>query len=98
MDKKEKSSKKENKNVEFYRRIKKDKLSGLSSFGDCYNSDEFIADLVNYFGRDIDFDLSKIRQFVEKSGKLEQLITRAKEKNTHPVTEFVQELFRGLVP
>lgn len=98
MDKKEKRSKEENKDVEFYRRIKKDKLSTLSSFSDNYNSDEFIADLENYFGSDVDFNLSKIRQFIERTGKLERLITQAKEKNTHPVTEFVQELFRGLVP
>lgn len=98
MDKREERSKEDKKDIESYQRIKKDKLSSLSDFHDSYNSDKFISDLENYFGSDADFNLFKIRRFIERPGKLEHLIARAKEKNTHPVTEFVQELFRGLVP
>ncbi len=55
-----------------------------------------MADFIAYFDADADFNLHKIRQRIEAPGVLEQLIKRAEEQRTHPVTEFLKDLFREL--
>ena len=72
------------------------RIARLSAFRHSYSVDLFLADFQKYFDNDVDFNLEKIRQRIEKAGVLEKFIARAKEHNTHPVTEFIQELFREL--
>ena len=86
MEKKEKS-------VESWRKDKVLSISQLSDFLNAYDADKFIADLQRYFDDSVDFNLLKIRQTIELPGKLLSLRAKALEKNTHPVTEFLQELF-----
>ncbi len=82
--------------LKFHRGAKQDKMKRLSNYLNDYTTDAFIKDLFLYFDNEIDFNLEKIRKAIDKPGKLEQLKIRAKENNTHPVTEFVQELFKEL--
>lgn len=78
-------------------RKKKDvKLAKLNDYHSNYSSDKFILDLEDYFGKDVDFNFNKIKQVIEVPGKLEEYVDRAKEKNTHPVIEFVQNIFKEL--
>ncbi len=72
------------------------KLSQLGNYKTGYTSDEFIVDLIKYFDQEVDFNLDKVRKEIEHPQKLDWLITKAKEKNTHPVVEFVEELFKDL--
>ncbi len=57
-----------------------------------------MEDLARYFDNEIDFNLERIREIISKDKKLEQLKAKADQKSTHPVIEFTEELFRGLVP
>jgi len=86
----------EDRNIESYCKEKKDKISKLNDYKQGYNVDKFILDLKLYFNEEVDFNLKRIRKTVGEPGKLDQLIKKAEEKNTHPVTEFVQELFKDL--
>ena len=86
----------ENKEIDLRRRAKRLKLKHLGDYKKGYNRDRFIKDLVKYFEGEVDFDLDKISKELEKPGKLSRLVDKAKEKNTHPVTEFVEELFKDL--
>ena len=86
----------EEKDIESYRKAKKDKIARLSDYKSGYDVDKFILDLELYFNNEVDFNLKKIRQTLEAPGKLDQLIEKAKSKETHPVTEFIQELFKDL--
>jgi len=72
------------------------KLSQLSDYKTGYTSDDFFVDLDKYFDQEVDFNLDKIRKEIELPQRLTGLIVKAKEKNTHPVTEFVEELFKDL--
>lgn len=90
----DKGPKKEN--LGFCRQIKRDKLLQLRPYEKDYGLDEFIEDFIRYFDNEVDFNLSKIRTEIAAPGKLKQLIAKAKQKNTHPITEFLQELFRDL--
>ncbi len=71
-------------------------VSQLSDFTKSYSVDSFIIDLVKYFDGEIDFNIEKIRECVESEGKLKELIKKAKKNHTHPVAEFIQEMFREL--
>jgi len=78
-------------------KIKRDKaISKLSDFKDNYTVEKFLVDLEVYFEGEIDFNLEKIQETIEAPGKLDKLIKKANDKNTHPVTEFIQELFKEL--
>ncbi|MCK4520128.1 MAG: hypothetical protein KAT96_03100 [Candidatus Omnitrophica bacterium] len=86
----------DNKEIGLQRQAKKLKLKHLGDYKKNYNSDRFIEDLVKYFEGEVDFNLDKIRKTIEKPLKLPCLIAKAKEKGTHPVAEFLEELFKGL--
>lgn len=86
----------DNKEMDFRRQAKQLKLKHLGDYKKGYNSGRFLEDLVKYFEGEVDFNLDEIRKELEKPGKLSRLIGKAKEKNTHPVTEFVEELFKDL--
>ncbi len=79
-----------------YRKERENNLSRLRDYTKNYNVDLFMEDLVVYFEDEVDFNLSQIRNIIESPGRLENLIHKAKQRNTHPVTEFVQELFKDL--
>ena len=83
-------------NIENYRKEKKGKISKLGDYKHDYNLDKFILDLKMYFEDEVDFNIEKIHKILEEPGKLDQLIKKAEKRNTHPVTEFVQELFKDL--
>lgn len=87
----------ENKEINLRRQAKRLKLKHLGDYKKGYNRDRFIKDLVKYFEGEVDFNLDKISKELKKSGKLSCLISKAKEKNTHPVAEFVEELFEDVV-
>ena len=92
----EKASSDDNKEIRLQRQAKRFKLSQLGEYRTGYTSDDFLIDLVKYFDQEVDFNLDKIRKEIEKPHKLSGLIAKAEEKNTHPVAEFVEELFRDL--
>jgi hypothetical protein len=80
--------------IEFYRQKRKRKLSCLNDYRKDYSIKKFIKDLICYFDGEVDFNLEKIRQIIEQPGKLEQLIQKAIQKETHPVTEFVKDILK----
>ena len=91
-----KKDKPSNGNEEFMRPYRKGKESLLNKLKDyrCnYSVDYFMQDLIQYFENEVDFNLDKIKQIIGSPGKLANLIHKAKMRNTHPVIEFVQELF-----
>ena len=91
-----KSSGSDDREMRFQRQAKSFKLGQLGDYKDGYTSDDFLVDLAKYFDLEVDFDLDKIRKEIEQPQKLSCLIAKAKEKNTHPVAEFVEELFKDL--
>ena len=84
--------------VKFYRQAKKKKIPELDNYRDNYTCSTFMSDLVKYFDNEVDLNLAKMQQTIEEPGRLSHLIEKANEKNTHPVTEFIQELFKDLSP
>ncbi|MFH1519526.1 MAG: hypothetical protein ABIE75_03035 [Candidatus Omnitrophota bacterium] len=73
------------------------KFKQLGDYRNSYNSDESIEDLVKYFDGQVDFNLAKIGQKIEAPQRLPRFIAQAKKNNTHPVVEFVKELFIDIV-
>ena len=86
----------EDRDIETPKQTRNKTVSKLSDFKDNYTVEKFLVDLEVYFEGEIDFNLEKIQEAIEAPGKLGQLIKKAKEKNTHPVTEFIKELFKEL--
>lgn len=82
------------KNIDNCRKTKKAFLSRLSDYRKDYDSKKFISDLLKYFGDEVDFNLDKVRDSIERPGKLDQLIQRADNHNSHPVVEFIQDIFK----
>lgn len=72
----------------------RDRWRKLHDYLTGYTTEKFMEDLNTYFDGEVDFDLEKIRGAVSAPGKLSELVKRAEEKNTHPVSEFVQEIFK----
>ncbi len=85
-----------NEKIKAQRKNKKLKLNQLKDYKAGYTSDNFIDDLVKYFDQEVDFNLDMIRKEIEKSQRLNYFIAIAKEKNTHPVVEFIEDLFKDL--
>jgi len=85
-----------NEGVKVYRKEKELKLSRLKDYKVNYTSDNFIDDLVKYFDQEVDFNLDKIRNEIKKPQRLNYFIAMAKEKNTHPIIEFLEDLFKDL--
>ncbi len=83
-------------NPKLFQRAKQEKVGRLSDYKENYDSQTFIKDLTSYFDNEVDFNLEKIHQEIEKPGRLSGLIKKAKQKNTHPVAEFIQDLFQDL--
>ena len=96
MEDDKKASSGDGKEIRLQRQAKSFKLSQLGDYKTKYTSDDFLVDLVKYFDQEVDFDLDKIRKEIEQPQKLASLIARAKEKNTHPVVEFLEDLFKDL--
>ncbi len=86
----------DDKEINLKRYTEKLKLKQLGDYRNGYNSDEFIEDLVKYFDGEVDFNLAKIRQEIEIPQRLPHFIAQAKKNNTHPVVEFVKELFKDI--
>ena len=84
------------KEMEKYRKERELRIRQLSDFRNDYNVGKFIIDLAQYFGEEADFDIDKIQREVDKPGKLDGLIEKAKKANTHPVVEFMQDFFKDL--
>lgn len=89
-------SKSEDKDIKGFRRQKENKLAKLSDYKQGYTTGNFIPDLEIYFEGEVDFNVEKIQQLIEVPGRLDRFIKEATKKNTHPVAEFVQELFKEL--
>lgn len=83
-------------NLNFSRKKRAEKISQLTDYRKQYDVNSFIKDLVVYFDGEVDFNLDKIRQEIEESQHLGNLIKKANQNNTHPVTEFIQELFEDV--
>ncbi len=93
---KEKNNSNKNKDIETHRRLSRDKIAGLNTFSNDYSIDKFMQDLDNYFDNEVDFNLDKINDMLKDSGQLEKLITKANQNKSHPVIEFVQDIFKEL--
>ncbi len=93
---KDKSKPASDKELSSYRRIRKQKLTQLSDYQAAYNVDKFIVDLKRYFDDEVEFNLEKIHQTISKDEKLAELIRRANKNSTHPVVEFVQDIFKDI--
>jgi len=78
------------------RRQRDDKIKKLNDFRKDYNSEEFLVDLENYFGKEVDFNLDKIKAEISKNGRLAGLVDKACKKQTHPVIEFIQQVLKDL--
>ncbi|MBD3245481.1 MAG: hypothetical protein GF333_00535 [Candidatus Omnitrophica bacterium] len=78
--------------IEEERQDRQRRYRQLHDYTQEYTLDQFIEDLQGYFDGQVDFNLEKIRAVVGKPGKLSQLIQRAREHRTHPVSEFVQDM------
>jgi len=96
MEDDKKASSGDDKETRLQRQTKSFKLSQLGDYKTKYTSDDFLVDLVKYFDQEVDFNLDKIRKEIEQPQKLAGLIAKAKEKNTHPVAEFLEDLFKDL--
>jgi len=96
MEDNKKASVGDDKEIRLQRQAKSFKVNQLGDYKTGYTSDDFLVDLVKYFDQEVDFNLDKIRKEIEQPQKLACLIIKAKEKNTHPVAEFVEELFKDL--
>jgi hypothetical protein len=79
-----------------YIRRRAEIFSRLSNYRGDYTVEQFMSDFLIYFDDPSDFNLQKIREYVESQGKLPALIDKARKNNTHPVAEFVRDLFREL--
>lgn len=94
--KEKKKSSYDNEEISFQRQEKEEKIKHLGDYKEGYDSNQFIEDLIKYFEGEVDFNLDKVRKTIEKPLKLPCLIAKAKEKGTHPVTEFLEEIFKDL--
>jgi len=83
-------------NPEELRRNRAEKITRLTAYQKNYTVDIFMKDLNVYFDNEVDFNLDKIHREIEKPGRLNNLIAKARKKNTHPVVEFLKELFENL--
>ena len=82
-------------NIDKERKKAQKRLSGLGDYHrDNYTCDDLINDLNDYFDNEVDFNVEKIRAIIEQPGKLHQLMDRADENNTHPVSELVKEMIK----
>lgn len=84
------------KDIEFHRKLKTERLFRLNDYRKNYSVDSFISDLINYFDGGVDFNIDNIRKYVENPTKIDELIRLAKMNNSHPVIEFIQKLFKDL--
>ncbi|MCF7887600.1 MAG: hypothetical protein K9L71_04240 [Candidatus Omnitrophica bacterium] len=75
---------------------KADKLKKLNDFNIEYNIDKLLDDLDSYFEGEVDLNLDKIKEEVQKQGKLTELVEQAVKKQTHPVVEFIQHALKNL--
>jgi hypothetical protein len=80
--------------IEFYRKEQKKRLEKLHDFTKEYTVERFLADLNAYFDNEVDFDLDKVRAEVSRLGELKGLVDKALAKNTHPISEFLKQLFK----
>lgn len=84
------------KRIEKFRQKRKKKVKELGDFEKNYTAEDLVLDLNNYFQGEVDFDFRQIRQEIKKKNKLKDLISKARQKKTHPVIELVQEIFKNL--
>ncbi|MCF7907708.1 MAG: hypothetical protein K9L86_02385 [Candidatus Omnitrophica bacterium] len=87
---------KEDPRLESFRRQRAEKITRLADYRQNYNSKIFMKDLENYFDKEVDFNFDKVSEEIEKPQRLENLIKKAAQKNTHPIIEFIQELFQDI--
>ena len=86
-----------NREIERCKSERKGSISKLSPFKEGYTVEKLLKDLDIYFEGEVDFDLEKIIAFAQKDGMLDNLIKAAIEKDTHPVCEFIEEIFKDSV-
>lgn len=72
------------------------KIKELSDFEEGYTVSRFLVDLEKYFEGEVDFNLDKIREKAEEEGNLKRCVSRARQNQTHPVVEFIREIFKDL--
>ena len=95
-DKNKKKFSQDQKEIERYRKTQQARIAALSGFKSDYNWEIFMKDFITYFEADQDFNLEKIQEVIKDPLKLGHLVQRATKNNTHPVIEFVQDLFKDL--
>lgn len=66
----------------------------LHDYHQGYTIEMLLKDLEIYFDGEVDFNYEKIQEFLQLPGKFEQLIKRANDRNTHPVSEFIQDMVK----
>jgi len=86
-----------NREIERCKSERKRRISKLYSFKEGYTVEKLLKDLDVYFEGEVDFDLEKIRDLAQKEGMLDNIIKAAIEKDTHPVCEFIEEIFKDSV-
>ncbi|UCG34686.1 MAG: hypothetical protein JSW17_04115 [Candidatus Omnitrophota bacterium] len=83
--------------MERYKSERKGRISKLHPFREGYSVDKLLDDLNTYFEGEVDFDLEKVTELAQKKGMLENIIKAAIQKDTHPVCEFIEEIFKDSV-
>ncbi|MFA7677624.1 MAG: hypothetical protein WCY34_05575 [Candidatus Omnitrophota bacterium] len=90
------NSKDRNDQIEKQRRAQQEKIARMSGYLENYSVEKFLEDIKIYFDGEVDFNIAKIRLALETDNALKELIAKAKRNKTHPVVEFLKELFYDL--
>ncbi|MBD3264542.1 MAG: hypothetical protein GF375_05535 [Candidatus Omnitrophica bacterium] len=77
-----------------FKERRKQRWAALNDYKESYTPEDFIEDLQVYFENEIDFNLETVRQIISKEGELDKLKNRAEANSSHPVTEFLLEIFK----
>lgn len=80
--------------INHYRLIRGQRFARMHKFETNYTIDLFLEDLDLYFEHEVDFNFEKIRQVIQAPGMLEKLVKQAIEEKTHPVSVFLQVIFK----
>jgi hypothetical protein len=94
MDNSKQSNKKKDIVPPQLRKAAQEKWQGLCDFRQGYTVEKLIKDLNTYFEGEVDFNTDKINEILAPEGKLNELVLRAAQNKSHPVSELVMDIFK----
>ncbi|MDD4294043.1 MAG: hypothetical protein PHP69_00850 [Candidatus Omnitrophica bacterium] len=69
------------------------RIAVLNDYVTGYTKENLYSDLKLYYDEEVEFNFKKFDNFFNDVSFLEKLVNTAKQKNTHPVLEFIQYIF-----